>query len=284
MRIPNPLSRRILPFLLLGLLSIQGYAQQEIPPQVKKPRYIPRVGQAGKDVIWVPTPDKLVEKMLWAVQVTPQDLVIDLGSGDGRLVIAAARLGARARGVEYNPDMVELSRENAEEAGVSDKVEFIHGDIFEYDFSDATVITMFLLPSLNVKLRPKLLQMKPGTRIVSNSFSMGDWRPDYKATIDESNPTWKTALIWIVPAQIEGTWKMGEADLVIRQEFQEFFGTCSTPNKTTNIAEGSLYGDSVSFEINGDKYTGHLTSEGTLEGVVTSGEESREWVATRVFY
>jgi len=284
MKKPNPLSILVLPFLLLGLLSTFSYAQSESPQQIKKPRYIPRVGQPGKDVIWVPTPEKLVEKMLWAAQVTPQDLVIDLGSGDGRMVIAAARMGARSRGVEYNSDMVELARNNAEEAGVADKVEFIHGDIFEYDFSDATVVTMFLLPSINVKLRPKLLQMKPGTRIVSNSFAMGDWRPDYKATIQESDPTWKTALIWIVPAQIAGTWKMGESDLVIRQEYQKFFGTCRTPNKTTNIAEGSLYGDSVSFEINGDKYTGHLTSEGTLEGVVAFGEESREWVASRVFY
>lgn len=268
-------------FLLTSLTSgLQ--AQEEI--EVKKPRYIPRVGQAGKDVIWVPTPDDLVEKMLWAAQVTPDDLVIDLGSGDGRLVIAAAKIGARARGVEYNPEMVELSRQNAEEAGVADRVEFIEADIFEYDFSDATVITMFLLPSLNVKLRPKLLKMKPGTRIVSNSFAMGDWRPDYKATVSEEASSWDTALIWIVPAEVEGAWDLDGGELRIRQEFQKIYGTYRAHNQTTNLTEGKLYGDSITFKINDEQYTGHLTDKGTLEGVVTSGPNSREWIATRAFY
>ena len=267
--------------LLVLLLTAPAYALQD-QGNFKKPRYIPRVGQAGKDVIWVPTPDELVEKMLWAVQVTPDDLVIDLGSGDGRLVIAAARMGAAARGVEYNPEMVELSRENAREAGVSDRVSFIHADIFEYDFSDATVVTMFLLPSLNVKLRPKLLRMKPGTRIVSNAFAMGDWIPDYKATISENPTGWDTALVWVVPARVEGKWEFREGELVIRQEFQKFFGTYSTPEKTTNISGGTLYGDSITFSINGEDYTGHVTGENTMEGVVTSGRISKEWIAVRV--
>ena len=269
---------------LLILIAVLLTQASWIPAQetFKKPRYIPRVGQVGKDVIWVPTPDELVEKMLWSAQVTAEDLVIDLGSGDGRLVIAAAKIGAEARGVEYNPDMVELSRENAREAGVTDRATFIHGDIFEYDFSDATVITMFLLPSLNVKLRPKLLKMKPGTRIVSNAFAMGDWKPDYKATISDNPTGWDTALVWIVPSRVEGLWKFREGELEIRQEFQKFYGTYSTPQKTTNISGGSLYGDSISFSINGEDYTGHVTGETTMEGVVTSGRISKEWKAERI--
>ena len=277
MKLSN-LSHHLLLALLLTSLSSSLHAQE----QFKKPGYIPRVGQAGKDVIWVPTPEELVDKMLWAAQVTADDFVIDLGSGDGRLVIAAARLGARARGIEYNPDMVELSRKNAEEAGLSEQTEFIEADIFEYDFSEATVITMFLLPSLNVKLRPKLLQLKPGTRIVSNAFAMGNWRPDYKALIDENPVGWNTALIWIVPARVEGAWKLGEGTLTIRQEFQKFFGTYRIQNKTTNIEDGKLYGDSITFSINGDSFTGHVTGEDTLEGVVTSGRITRDWAASRI--
>ena len=147
---------------------------------------LPSVGQPGKDVVWVPTSQVVVDTMLNLAKVTPQDVVYDLGSGDGRTVISAAKRGARAKGIEYNPDMVELSRQNAAKEGVSDRATFVKADLFETDFSEATVITMFLLPSINLKLRPKILNMKPGTRIVSNTFTMGEWKDDDTATVEEN--------------------------------------------------------------------------------------------------
>jgi SAM-dependent methyltransferase len=175
--------------LFLGFASINASAQE----------FEPSIGQEGKDVIWVPTPDSLVEAMLDVAKVTPSDYVIDLGSGDGRIVIAAAKRGARAVGFEFNPDMVALSRRNAEKEGVSDKATFVNADLFESDFSKATVITMYLLPQLNLKLRPKLLDLKPGTRIVSHAFTMGEWNPD--KTVEREG---RTAYLWIVPAKTEG--------------------------------------------------------------------------------
>ncbi|MGH7829200.1 MAG: SAM-dependent methyltransferase, partial [Candidatus Binatia bacterium] len=157
---------RLLLALCLSLLGANVFAQA----QPAKEEYKPQVGQEGKDVIWVPTPQALVDKMLDMAKVTPNDYVIDLGSGDGRTVITAAKRGARALGIEYNPDMVELSKRNAAKEGVSDRVQFVKADIFESDFSKATVITMFLLTEINLKLRPKILDLKPGTRIVSNAF------------------------------------------------------------------------------------------------------------------
>src|SRR6476661_1032321 len=172
----------------------------------------PKVGQAGKDVVWVPTPQALVDKMLDMAKVTPQDYLIDLGSGDGRTVITAAKRGVRALGIEYNPDMVELAKRNAAQANVSDKATFVKADIFESDYSKATVITLFLLPTLNLKLRPKLLDMPPGTRVVSNSFRMEAWEPDDTATVSDDCVSWCTALLWIVPAKVEGTWHTPQGD------------------------------------------------------------------------
>jgi SAM-dependent methyltransferase len=166
--------------------------------------YQPSVGQEGKDVIWVPTPQALVDKMLDMAKVTPKDYVIDLGSGDGRTVITAAKRGSKALGIEYNPDMVELSKRNAAKEGVSDKASFMKADLFESDFSQAQVITMFLLSSINIKLRPKILDLKPGTRIVSNTFDMGEWKPDETATLPGCN-SWCTAHLWVVPAKTEGS-------------------------------------------------------------------------------
>src|SRR5919201_4509445 len=161
-------------------VAVSGACAQAQPA---KQEYEPQVGQEGKDVIWVPTPQALVEKMLGMAKVTPKDYLIDLGSGDGRTVIAAAKRGAKALGIEYNPEMVELSKRNAAAAGVSDKATFMKADLFETDFSKATVVTLFLLPSINMKLRPKILDMKPGTRIVSNAFNMEDWEADHTETI-----------------------------------------------------------------------------------------------------
>src|SRR5690349_15704415 len=169
---------RIERVLVLGLMILFGATMLHAQPAKE---FEPRVGQEGKDVIWVPTPQALVDKMLDMAKVTPRDYVIDLGSGDGRTVITAAKRGARALGIEYNPEMVELSKRNAAKEGVSDKASFMKADLFESDFSQATVITMFLLPEINLQLRPKILELKPGTRVVSNTFTMGDWTADETA-------------------------------------------------------------------------------------------------------
>jgi precorrin-6B methylase 2 len=233
--------------------------------------YEPSVGQQGKDVVWVPTPDALVQKMLDLAKVTPQDYVIDLGSGDGKTVIAAAKRGARALGIEYNPDMVELSKRNAAKAGVTDKATFVKADIFESDYSKATVITMFLLPTLNLKLRPTLLDLKPGTRIVSNSFTMEDWEADETATVTEDCTSWCTALFWVIPAKVEGTWQLGQEALTLKQVFQKFTGTLGGKP----ITDGKLRGDEITFTVGTTKYTGRVN------GTSMRGTGGAAWSATR---
>ena len=252
------------------------FAAAAVCAQPAKKGFEPQVGQEGKDVIWVPTPQGLVDKMLDMAKVTSADYVIDLGSGDGRTVITAAKRGARAMGVEYNPDMVDLSNRNAEKAGVADKAKFIKADIFETDFSQATVITMYLLPNLNLKLRPKLLTMKPGTRIVSHAFTMEDWQPDQTETFDGRN-----AYMWIVPAKVEGTWQLaqGGGELTLAQNFQIVIGTLKTGGNTVMIANGRMRGDQFSFSANGSDYVGRLTGN-NLEGTV-KGSSSGAWSATR---
>jgi hypothetical protein len=234
----------------------------------------PKVGQAGKDVVWVPTPQALVDKMLDMAKVTPQDYLIDLGSGDGRTVITAAKRGLRALGIEYNPDMVELAKRNAAQANVSDKASFVKADIFESDFSKATVITLFLLPQLNLKLRPTLLNLAPGTRIVSNSFTMDDWQPDETATVTEGCTTWCTAFFWVVPAKVEGTWRLGDKDLVLTQQFQKISGSLGG----TPITGGSLRGADITFAVGDAKYTGRVAGD-TIQG--TAGGGAGAWSATR---
>src|SRR5262245_31905861 len=202
--------------LALCLALLLGYGLARAQPAKE---YEPSVGQEGKDVVWVPTPQALVDKMLDMAKVTPQDYVIDLGSGDGRTVITAAKLGAKALGIEYNPDMVELSKRNAAKEGVGDKAAFVQGDIFESDFSKATVVTMFLLPRLNLKLRPILLDMKPGTRVVSNTFDMGDWQADQVVRATGECTSYCQAYLWIIPAKADGTWQMGESELTLEQQY-----------------------------------------------------------------
>jgi SAM-dependent methyltransferase len=242
--------------------------------------FTPEVGQPGKDVVWVPTPQELVDKMLSIAEVTSKDFVIDLGSGDGRTVISAAKLGARARGIEYNPDMVELSKKNAAIAGVSDKTEFIEADLFETDFSQATVITMFLLPEINLRLRPRLLDLKPGTRVVSNTFTMGEWEPDYEADTDENWNSWNRALLWIVPAKVEGKWKIGQSNLTFTQEFQFVQGTIETNGETSRITDGRLRGDIITFTIDGVVYTGRVSGN-TMSGTLTRGSTKSDWLARK---
>lgn len=244
--------------------------------------FTPEVGQPGKDVVWVPTPQDLVNKMLEIAEVTADDFVIDLGSGDGRTVITAAKLGARALGVEYNPDMIALSRENARKEGVSEKAEFIQADLYETDLSKATVITMFLLPEINLKLRPRLLDLKPGTRIVSNTFKMAEWEADYEATTEENWNSWNTAFLWIVPAKVDGTWKLGKGELNLTQEFQFVRGTYSNGGKSYTVTDGRLRGSTISFSINGEKYTG-TAGDKIIKGTVTndSAGTRSDWIATK---
>jgi hypothetical protein len=224
----------------------------------------PQVGQAGKDVVWVPTPQALVEKMLDMAKVTPQDFLMDLGSGDGRTVITAAKRGLNAQGIEYNPDMVGLATRNAAAAGVSARAKFIKADLFETDFSKAQVITMFLLPSINLKLRPTILNMRPGTRVVSNSFTMEDWQPDQTETIPDCE-SWCTAHLWIVPAKVAGAWQMPQGTLTLTQTFQMVTGTLGS----AAISGGRLRGEDITFSAGGTTYTGKVqgnTIRGTAAG------------------
>ena len=244
-------------FTALPARAQQAAGQQPFQPQV---------GQAGKDVVWVPTPQELVNKMLDMAKVTPQDFVMDLGSGDGRTVITAARRGARALGIQYNPDMVGLSRKNAEAAGMTARATFRQADLFETDFSQAQVITMFLLPSINMKLRPTLLNLKPGTRVVSNTFTMEDWEPDESQTIGGECSSWCTALLWIIPAKVEGTWSVGQNQLVLKQRFQMVSGSLGT----NAISAGRLRGDEISFAVGNAKYTGRVDGN-TMKGMISGG-------------
>jgi precorrin-6B methylase 2 len=245
--------------------------------------YEPHVGQDGKDVVWVPTCQALVDKMLDMAKVTPKDYVIDLGSGDGRTVITAAKRGARATGIEYNPDMVVLSKRNAAKEGVTDKAQFKEADLFESDFSEATVITMFLLPTINLKLRPKILDLKPGTRIVSNSFTMDDWKADETATVysqTEDCGNYNTAYFWIVPAKVEGTWILPQGKLTLKQEFQMISGTLES-GATVAPVNGKLSGDQITFSAGNVSYTGRVNGN-TMQGTVRSGGVTTPWSATLV--
>lgn len=242
--------------------SAQQYGDKE---------YQPSVGQEGRDVIWVPTPNELIARMLDMAKLTPNDIHFDLGSGDGRTVIAAAKRGANATGVEFNPDMVALSVRSAKREGVADKAKFIHGDIFKTDFSNATVLTLYLLPSLNVKLRPTILNMKPGTRVVSHAFTMADWEADQTDTVEG-----RTAYLWIVPAKVEGTWRIeGGGEVMFKQTFQKLDGTSGGKA----ITSGRLRGDAIAFTIDGREYSGRVSGD-RMEGTV-KGSMAGKWSAVR---
>lgn len=253
--------------------------------------YEPSVGQPGKDVVWVPTPEELVRKMLEMARVKPGEFVMDLGSGDGRIAIAAARdFGARAVGIEYNPDMVALSQRNAKAAGVADKVRFVKADLFETDLGKADVITMYLLPRINMQLRPKLLALKPGTRIVSHAFDLGDWKSDDSAVIEG-----REAFLWIVPAKIGGEWQLAFPEdparepftLALTQNYQLFWGSARRGGESTELIKPWLSGADVRFHIPqagdaGPQYTGRVEGN-RIEGTVrdANGKPVR-WTARRV--
>jgi hypothetical protein len=242
--------------------------------------YEPKSGQPGKDVVWVPTSQSLVDRMLDMAKATPQDYVIDLGSGDGRTVITAAKRGIKAHGIEYNPNLAELAKRNAAEAGVAGKATFATGDIFESDFSQATVVTLFLLPGLNIRLRPTLLDMKAGTRVVSNSFTMGDWEADETAVVTEGCNSFCKAYLWIVPAKVGGKWQIGQSELAIEQLYQTFTGTLKAGNVIAPITQGRLNGDQIAFTAGDTQYTGSVKGS-TMEGTSKAGGIEAKWQATR---
>ena len=263
------------------LFSLPAAAQQQQP----KP-YEPQVGQAGKDVIWVPTPDEVVDRMLRMAQVGPNDVVYDLGAGDGKIAIAAAKkFGARSTGIEYNPEMARHAQGNVEKAGVNGRARILNGDIFVINFSEATVVTMYLLPNLNMKLRPTLLAMKPGTRVVSHSFTMEDWEADEISSMDG-----RRAYFWVVPASIGGSWALESGseknEISFEQRFQKIEGTVNLGLTQGGLRDARLRGFSISFALvdnNGvlKSYSGRVTGakmEGSWRG--DNGSEGR-WSAAK---
>ena len=267
---------------LFSVFSVALFLNAAVHAQPAK-EFKPEVGQQGKDVVWVPTSLALVNKMLDMAKATPKDYVIDLGSGDGRTVITAAKRGIKALGIEYNPDMVELSKRNAAKEGVTERATFMKADLSETDFSQATVITMFLLPDINLKLRPKILNLKPGTRIVSNTFTMGEWEADETGTAasDEGSSYYRTALLWIVPAKVDGVWKSAQGDITFKQEFQKISGSINGGGVSALLTGGKLRGDQISFSAGGAQYAGKIAGD-TISGTATSGGASRDWSATRM--
>ena len=266
-------TRQWLLVLVVSAIAVCAHAQAPATQE-----FTPSVGQSGKDVVWVPSPQALVDKMLDMAKVTPADFVMDLGSGDGRTVITAAKRGARALGIEYNPDMVALSRRNAAAAGVSDRATFAQADIFQSDFSKATVITLFLLTDLNLRLRPTLLSLKPGTRIAANTFRMGEWEPDQ--SFELGCDTYCTAYLWIIPARVQGKWLLPQGELTLNQEFQKISGTLRTGAATVQISGGRLRGEEISFVAGGAEYRGRVTDR-VMEGTFKNGSNTTSWSARR---
>ena len=260
--------RFIQPLIVCAALLALGSAVDAKTRAECERDYKPQVGQAGKDVIWVPTPDELVNKMLTMAKVTPRDFVVDLGAGDGKIAIAAGKhFGATALGIEYNPDMAKLAQCLVQAEGVGSKVKIIQGDIFKEDFSKATVVTMYLLPELNLRLRPTLLDMKPGTRVTSHQFTMGDWEADETADIEQ-----RSAYLWIIPAQVAGSWSFRENDggktgfnVSLAQKFQRISGEASMGSSRSPLVGATLRGEEIKFAFNDDKgQTQTLT--GTVHG------------------
>lgn len=277
-------------FAGVAMVPLAGIAQKTADPNSAKPAeesFEPQSGQPGKDVVWVPTPPEVVEALLDMAKVKQGDRLVDLGSGDGRIAIAAAKRGAQAMGVEYNPKMVQVSERNAAREGVKN-VRFVQGDLFETDFSDADVVTMYLLPMLNEKLRPQLLKMKPGTRLASHQFTMGNWRPDEKRTIGGHD-----ALFWVVPAQVGGTWRVeppggGEPlQLELKQEYQDLEAKATWGSRPAVVSDVGLSGGSIRFAVaDGQgalyRFKGTAGHDGKMSGTVIGGDgREQPFTATR---
>lgn len=273
MEVLHCLSRALLACCFAAIAATPALSQE-----VQQP-FEPVEGQAGKDVVWVPTPPNLVEKMLDMARVTRGDYVMDLGSGDGRNIIAAAKRGARGRGVEWNQDMVELSRRIAAKEGVADRAEFVQGDMYEADISQATVMALFLLTENLNKLASKFLEMKPGSRIVVNGFEFDDWKYDETGRVEEDCHQWCTAYLYIVPAKVAGTWRLPGGRLRLEQKFQELTGTLTANGATVPIANGRLRGDEIRFTAGGTEYVGRVTGD-TMSGN-SAGSAAGQWTARR---
>lgn len=267
---------RLLPVLCFAAAAAIASAAEEAP----KP-FVPVEGQAGKDVVWVPTPHVLIEKMLDLAMLTEQDFVMDLGSGDGRAIIAAARRGARGIGVEYNPAMVELARRTAEKEGVADKAQFVQGDMYEADISKATVLALFLLPENLERLKPKFLALPPGSRIVLNGFDIPEWTADKTERAEGDCGAWCTAHLYIVPAKVGGTWKFPSGELTLQQKYQTLSGTFSANGKHTPIKDARMKGDRIFFTVSGVTYVGRVN--GNAMTGRTKGGAAGMWHAARAF-
>lgn len=243
--------------------------------------FLPDPGEIGKDVMWIPSEGVMVTRMLDVARVTARDYLVDLGSGDGRVVIAAARRGARALGVEFNPHLVKYSAWKADQARVSGRARFVQGDLFQADLSGASVVTLFLLEENNLKLRSKLLGLKPGTRLVSNSFSMGEWQPDRRleAGAKDGCTAYCTVYLWVVPARVEGTWQADGGELTLKQSFQAVSGTLRVQGREMAVA-GRLSGDRIAFAAGAAQYSGRVGRD-IIKGAVRADGKSGAWKATR---
>jgi SAM-dependent methyltransferase len=238
-------------FLLLLLILPAAALAQNAP-------FVPYEGQPGKDVVWVPTPAGLVEKMLDMIRLTPQDYIIDLGSGDGRNVIAAAKRGARGHGVEYDADMVALSRRRAQEAGVADRAKFVQGDMYEADLSKATALVLFLLPVNLDRLRDNFLKLPPGTRIVNNGYKISGWEEVETGHLGGDCVTWCTAYLYLVPARVAGVWRLPAGELELHQEYQSLNGTLTARDGRITPVHGTVQGDRIRFRAGLDSYEGRV--------------------------
>jgi phospholipid N-methyltransferase len=266
------LRRRLaIPLIAAATLGTGLLAQQVVEPVV---------GQPGKDAVWVPTSAAMVEKMLDMAKVTPQDFVIDLGSGDGRSVIAAAKRGARALGVEYNNDLVQFARQRAREAGVADKANFVQGDMFEADISKATVLPLFLLPENLERLQDKLLALTPGTRIVVNTYGVPGWEPDVQEVLIGDCQSWCNSMLYIVPARVAGVWQLPAGQLSLSQQFQMISGSLSSGGSVTPLTSGRMRGEEITFSVAGVTYRGRVKGD-RIDGTAGSGGARQSWSATR---
>lgn len=259
------------------LVPSGAHAQAQPAAPAANGEYKPHSGQAGKDVVWVPTPQALVDRMLDMAKVTPSDYLVDLGSGDGRTVISAAKRGVRAHGIEYNPEMVSFAKSQAQAEGVADTATFERSDIFKSDFSKASVVTLFLLPTLNERLRPTLLKMKAGTRVVSNSFDMGDWQPDDKIEAGVDCTNWCRAMLWVIPARVEGRWRLAGDTLDLKQNYQMLSGTLTRAGTSLPLSNARMNGTQIAFTAGGQRYIGEVKDR-AIAGRI---EKGAAWNATR---
>ena len=260
----------------LPLLLAASLVSTQVGQPPPKP-FEPTVGMPGRDAVWVPTTAGMVAKMLDMAKVTPADLVVDLGSGDGRMVIAAARRGARARGVEFTPELVEHARKLARDAGVADRATFVQGDMYVADISDATVVALFLLPANLDKLKDKFLALKPGSRIVLNTYKIPGWEPDVTEVITGDCSSWCTSMLHFVPAQVAGVWKLPTGQLTLSQQFQRLSGELASGASGTPIADARMRGEEITFSAGGLAYTGRVTGN-SMAGKQSDGQS---WTATR---